>query len=222
MSFAALYVLLIPAIGYICVHKQNTLKRKAKPISGLELTYYSAFWGSIFLGVAFIIARTLTFAINANFSEPVNSFMIHLTRDVDEVVFYILIAGAFSFLYSHFFINPEEGVWHGDANTGRIWGELLAKESIIVIFLKNGKCYQGLLTEVEVSERVPLEERVVSLFVILSGIRNAKGIVDWNTSYKTPLRHYVFMSEVVNFTEYSSGATFKIGSKKTVSTVPGA
>lgn len=214
MSPAALFVLLIPAIGYICLHKQNKIKRKAKPISGLELTYHSAIYGTAFLAASYVLVRTYFFFWNVTLSENALPYLPYLISGVPAHFFYFLPASALSFLYACLFIHPDENSWHGDANAGRIWGELLAKETIVVLFLKNGKCYQGQLTEVEVSERVPMEDRLVSILVILSGYRDSKGIVDWNTSYQIPLRHHFYMSEIVNFSEYASGATFKIGSRK--------
>lgn len=213
MSLAALYVLLLPAIGYLCVHKKNKLQKKLKPISGLELTYYSAAAGVPFLIAAYILAKSFTFCVGLYLTDYGFPFLSHLVSELDPQIGYFLLAGLLSALWS-LRLRADSTIWEGDANTGKVWGELLGKETIVVIFLKSGKCYQGLLLEVEVSERVAINERLVTLFVILSGNRNPSGIVDWNTKYGTPLRHHFFMSEITNFSEYSAGATFKIQSKR--------
>ncbi|MCB0367928.1 MAG: hypothetical protein KDD45_00455 [Bdellovibrionales bacterium] len=213
MSNAAIFVLLLPAIGYICLHKQNKIKKKTKPISGLELTYHSAIYGTIWLAISYVIIQTILFYWKIDFSDKA---LPYLFSGIPSNLYYFLPAPMLSLLWAHFFINPDNNEWHGDSNAGRIWGELLAKETIVVLFLKNGKCYQGLLTEVEVSERIPLEDRIVSVLVLFSGYRSPKGTVDWNTKYQSPLKHHFYMSEIVNFSEYAPGATFKIvNTKKT-------
>lgn len=218
MPNAAFLVLLVPAIGYICIHKENSIKRKVKPISGLELTYYSAFRGSIFFLISFLICRVTSYIFTeVKLIPPVDGVVNHILSGVEPSFIYFIPATILAALYSRFFIEPDNGFWSGDSNAGRIWGELLINEKIVVLFLKNGKCYQGLLTEVEVSERIPIQERLVSLLVIISGTRTQKGTVDWNTKYNSPLKHHFIMSEIVNFAEYSPGATFKIGNKKVVS-----
>ena len=214
MSAAALYVLLIPAIGYICLYKKNSLKIKTKPVSGLELTYHSAIYGAIFLVLSCCLVRTFSYFTNCSFSDQAKPFLPYLFNEIDSQIIYFIFAAILSWIYSLVGIKIDKTIWHGDSNLGRIWGELLAKETIIVIFLKSGKCYQGQLIEVEVSERVALEERLLTLFVILSGFRDEKGVVEWNTSYQQPLRHHFTLSEIINFTEYASGATFKITKKK--------
>jgi hypothetical protein len=214
-SLATLLVLLLPAIGYVCVNKYNDIKkRKVKPVSGTELTYLSAFVGGAFLIVTFFLGRTVTYFFDIQPSTNGASYLEHIIKDVDHVLFYFVGAFFLSLLSSWIFIKPnEKDSWHGDSNAGRIWGELLAKEAVLLIHLQNGKCYQGSLWEVEVSERVPLNERIVTLYVILSGYRDNLGIVDWNTSYRQPLKHHFSMAEIINFSEYVPGATFKIVTK---------
>lgn len=114
-----------------------------------------------------------------------------------------------------FFRRNPEFVWEGDTDAGQIWGSLVSRQRIVILFLSNGKCYKGRLFEVEVSERVPTNERLITLIVFASGFRQDNGVVAWDIGYDQPLKHHFYMNEVVNFTENSPGATFRIPQEET-------
>ena len=188
-----------------------------KPISGVELTYHSAFIGALFLIASFVIGKVITFTFDISPSANGYGFIGHLVQDLDLKIFYFLGAFAMSFIVSRIFIHkPDKYTWYGDANSGEFWLEFIENKIVVILSLGNGKCYQGVLMDVDVSERVPLEEKLVSVYVLISGFRNPQGIVDWNTKYKMPLMHHFYMGQIVNFSEYKHGAGFKISGKDSV------
>lgn len=208
-SMAALYALLIPVIGAFPVLKRNEIRRKALPISGLELTYRSAGWGILFFGLSYIIVKVATFAFGFHFTAQTQTFFTHLFSEIDTGPVYLSLAMAISYVFGKFAVSPDS-TWYGDSTLGSTWIDLAQRKANVILFLDSDKCYVGRLDEVEISERVRAEDRLVTLYVFLSGARLEDGTVDWNTTYPIPIKTHFHMSHIISFSEYVVGATFKI------------
>ncbi len=219
-SFLSIYIFLLPVVGYVWFRRKNSVERHIERLSGIELTYSSSLAGAVFFVVSFVILQVFNWAT----LYYGNDKLLQLRGELLQLcphrgVIYFSFASILAFLISRVrFKNKNESVYLGGSKLGEIWYGLSEKKASIVIFLKNQKSYIGILRQAEVNERVPFNERVVSISVARSGFRKEDGTIDWNTDYNSPIIHHFNMSEIVNFSEYAPKATFEV--KKTSKSKP--
>jgi hypothetical protein len=211
-SFLSIYIFLLPVVGFVWFHRKHAVERHIERLSGIELTYSSSLTGGIFFLVSFVIVRAVNWTTvyygNEKFLR-LRSNMLGLCPH--RGVIYFSFALLLAFLCSRIrFKNKNESVYLGGSKLGEIWYGLSEKKANIIIFLKNNKSYIGILRQVEVNERVPFSERVVSISVARSGFRIEDGTIAWNTDYNSPITQHFSMSEITNFSEYAPKATFTV------------
>lgn len=184
MDFA-LNLLLIPWIGgYWFMHQTHFTRFRAKGLSNYRLLFEAAWWGLLFLVVAYVLAKIVgSIDCARGFLEWWEGFRPHA-----------FIGTAFSALLLGMLAPPVVNCFWDEATSStraiirygddlvRLLREAQQTRGAVMLTLENRKVYVG---QVMVSASLDLEPTYITILPTLSGYRDEKKLgINWTTNYR--------------------------------------